>query len=145
MIKPFPQNIYRVIFTTEVGIKLFDFEISKDSFTVHYCLDKLNKKPVLKILEKDFRTLLLSGSEGINANISENNYEKKFWWKKDDEIFEYKQNSNTLEISTIKIYSPKEKPKMHASLENYNKGFPQTIKIIHDNIKLSIELNFIER
>lgn len=50
---------FRMIMMTPFGVPLFDFSISKDSFIVNNCMEQLNKKIVLNMLEKDFRTLLM--------------------------------------------------------------------------------------
>ena len=59
LIKHMPDSSYRVVFTNEAGITFFNFEFAGDgSFKAHYVLDKLNKKPVIETLRKDFALLL---------------------------------------------------------------------------------------
>lgn len=50
---------FRMIMMTPFGIPLFDFSISRDSFIVNSCIEQMNKKIVLNMLEKDFKTLLM--------------------------------------------------------------------------------------
>ena len=51
---------YRVIFTTELGMKLFDFEFKDTAFTLHYCVPQFNKPKLLKVIQKDIETLLMN-------------------------------------------------------------------------------------
>ncbi len=50
---------FRLVMMTTFGVSLFDFSLSADSFVVNSCMEQLNKKSVLGILEKDFRALLM--------------------------------------------------------------------------------------
>lgn len=50
---------FRMIMMTPFGMPLFDFSLSRDSFIVNSCMEQMNKKVVLKILEKDFKSLLM--------------------------------------------------------------------------------------
>ncbi|MBO7507857.1 MAG: hypothetical protein J6T67_10810 [Paludibacteraceae bacterium] len=50
---------FRLIMMTTFGIPIFDFSVSQDSFVVNSCMEQLNKKVVMKILERDFKSLLM--------------------------------------------------------------------------------------
>ena len=50
---------YRMVMMTTFGMTLFDFTISQTEFIVNSCMEQMNKKMVLKILEKDFRSVLM--------------------------------------------------------------------------------------
>lgn len=50
---------FRMIMMTPFGIPLFDFSVSRDSFVVNSCIDQMNKKIVLNLLERDFKSLLM--------------------------------------------------------------------------------------
>jgi hypothetical protein len=59
LIKNMPDSAIRVVFTNEAGVTFFDFGFSKDrTFTVHAIIKKLNKKPVVQTLRKDFELML---------------------------------------------------------------------------------------
>ena len=59
LIKPVNGKGYRVLFMTEVGIKIFDMEFfSNGDFKLHYCLDALNRKSVLETLKNDIGLIL---------------------------------------------------------------------------------------
>ncbi len=50
---------FRMIMMTPFGIPMFDFSLSRDSFIVNSCMEQMNKKVVLNLLEKDFKSLLM--------------------------------------------------------------------------------------
>jgi hypothetical protein len=52
------SELFRIVFFNEIGMKYFDLELKRDSFTVISCFTSLNKKALLKIFETDFRMLL---------------------------------------------------------------------------------------
>ncbi len=59
VIKYLKNDGYRVIYLTEVGIKIFDMEFfTNGDFKLHYCLEQLNRKPVIKILKNDIGLML---------------------------------------------------------------------------------------
>jgi hypothetical protein len=54
-----PDSAIRVVFTNEAGVTFFDFGFSPNqTFTVHSIIKKLNKKPVVQTLRKDFELIL---------------------------------------------------------------------------------------
>jgi hypothetical protein len=58
-IKNMADSSKRVVFTTEAGLKFLDFEFSPDKgFKVHYVIRQLNKRPVIRLLQKDFALML---------------------------------------------------------------------------------------
>src|SRR4030042_6019263 len=61
VIKPFTENSHRVLFITEVGIKIFDMELFRNGdFILHYCMDALNRKSVIRTLKNDIGLLINS-------------------------------------------------------------------------------------
>jgi hypothetical protein len=59
LIKPFNGKGYRVLFITEIGIKIFDMEfLDNGDFELHYCLDALNRKSVLETFKNDIGMML---------------------------------------------------------------------------------------
>lgn len=47
----------RIIAVTLFGLSLFDFGLTKEKMCIYNCIEPLNKKKVLKLLENDFRLL----------------------------------------------------------------------------------------
>jgi len=57
---------FRAVFVSEIGIKYFDIEIGGSEtnvFIVHYMLEMLNRKTLVKFIEDTFRMLMMSFGE----------------------------------------------------------------------------------
>lgn len=138
--KKISDSIHRVVFTTEFGNKLMDFELSDKEFKVNYIIEQLDRKIILSTLEDDFRLLLkvnhlISESfEDPSFNVYKTNYDKRFVY-----LF-----SNKVENKLTKLVcASKHKEKVVFEFESKNTTFAEVIRINHKNIKLKIELNQI--
>ncbi|MEO9891957.1 hypothetical protein [Aurantibacter sp.] len=49
---------HRIVFTTEMGNKLFDFEFLNKNFKINHILPEMNKKPLINTLKHDFFALI---------------------------------------------------------------------------------------
>ncbi len=58
LIKNMADSAYRVVFTNEGGVTFFDFGFYDKTTTVHSVIPQLNKRIVLKTLQKDFELIL---------------------------------------------------------------------------------------
>ncbi len=52
-------NSIRILFSNELGMNFFDFEFKGNEFIVHSCFPSLDRTSLLKLLENDFRLLLI--------------------------------------------------------------------------------------
>ena len=59
LLKQADTNTSHLVFITELGMKMFDFEIRHNQFKLIYVFEPLNKPGVLKVLEQDLKLLLL--------------------------------------------------------------------------------------
>lgn len=60
----------RIVFVTELGMKMFDFEATKDSIRAVYVFDPLNKPLMVDALKRNFNNLLLINAYGQEAGKS---------------------------------------------------------------------------
>ncbi len=138
IIKKISEANHRVVFTTEMGNKLFDFSFQNDTFKVNYILKEMDRKILLNILEKDFRLLI---NEKLKATTRFESDDAEFF---ETELFNktcyYKFiNSKLNTISCLK--NGKEKIKIIFSGINYDTA--KNIQILHSNVKLVIQLKSI--
>jgi len=64
VIKPLSNEGYRVVFMTEVGLKIFDMEfVTGKPVQVHYLMEALNKKILVKTLSADMKLMLFMSQE----------------------------------------------------------------------------------
>jgi hypothetical protein len=60
VIKSLPNDEYRVVFITEVGLKIFDMEFNAGKpVQVHYIMEAMNKRILVKTLSADMKLLLI--------------------------------------------------------------------------------------
>ena len=143
-IKPQSSDSVRIVFMSELGLKFFDFEIIGNENKINYCLEALNKPYIVNTLVNDFRIMLLKvdakkikSKQIADSDISSIKYLKpkkticKFQ-KPDDRVIELKHKSSFSKSVRI-TYS------------DFINKIPEKINIIHRYIKLSIELNLIEK
>lgn len=70
-IRNFPDSTTRVVFQNEMGATFFDFGWdANDSFTVFRVLPQMDKKPLIRLLRKDFELLLVKGAVRGNSEAS---------------------------------------------------------------------------
>jgi hypothetical protein len=137
---------YRVIFTTELGMKLFDFEFKDTTFTLHYCVPQFNRPKLLKTIQQDIEILLMNNLAGKHFETftdPKNLY--VIYRLKEEKMYDYyftdKESGHPVKIE----HSKKRTKKIIFTLNNYVNDFPNNILIRHYNIKLKIELNLLKK
>jgi hypothetical protein len=139
--KKMNDSIHRVVFTTDFGNKLLDFEISEKDFKVNYIIEDLDRKLIVNTLKKDFQLLLKH--KFLVEEVLENELDIIYKSKQDKKynyLFKSKQDNKTFKL----ISASKSKEKVVITFESKDNKFADNIIILHHNIKLKIELNKIE-
>jgi hypothetical protein len=139
--KKINDTLHRVVFTTEFGNKLLDFEISEKSFKVNAIVSELDRKILINTLKEDFR-LLLKKDFLIQEQFEKDGYNiyKSEDGKKDNYIFVSKKGQKLEKM----VHASKTKEKITFLFSSENNIFADKIQIIHQNIKLKIELNYFK-
>jgi hypothetical protein len=120
---------------------LFDFEISETTFKVNSIVSELDKKILINTLKEDFR-LLLKKEYLIQEqfeNESDNIY-KSADGNRDNYLFVSKKDQKLEKL----VRSSKTKEKITITFTLENDIFAKKIVILHQNIKLKIELNYFK-
>ncbi|WP_395056702.1 hypothetical protein [Flavobacterium sp.] len=139
--KKINATTHRVVFTTEFGNKLLDFEISETDFKVNSIVDELNRKILINTLKTDFK-LLLKNKFQIKEQLEDT--ENKVYKSEDESEFNYLFASKA-EGKLFKIvHSTKRKEQISINFTSENNTFAENIIIQHYNIKLRIELNYLK-
>jgi phosphoribosylformylglycinamidine (FGAM) synthase PurS component len=139
--KKINDTTHRVVFTTEFGNKLFDFEISETTFKINSIVSELDKKILINTLKEDFR-LLLKKEYLIQEqfeNESDNIY-KSADGNRDNYLFVSKKDQKLEKL----VRSSKTKEKITITFTLENDIFAKKVVILHQNIKLRIELNYFK-
>lgn len=139
--KKINDSVHRMVFTTDFGNKLLDFEISETSFKINYVVEDLDKKLILNTLEKDFK-LLLKQSFKVDETFENDAF---YIYKSND-----KKRFNYIYISKVDdkfvkiIQASKNKKKLMLNFDSKEVELAENILILHHNIKLKITLNKLE-
>ncbi|MBS7230404.1 hypothetical protein KHA90_05150 [Flavobacterium psychroterrae] len=139
--KKINDTTHRIVFTTEFGNKLLDFEISDTDFKVNSIVSELDRKILINTLKEDFR-LLLKKEYLIQeqfGNDSADIYKSKDG-KRDNYLFVSKKDHKLEKV----IHSSQTKEKFTLTFSSENNIFAEKIEIVHQNIKLKIELNYFK-
>ncbi|HEU0124703.1 MAG TPA: hypothetical protein VFQ56_00220 [Flavobacterium sp.] len=139
--KKINDTTHRIVFTTEFGNKLMDFEISENAFKVNSIVSELDRKILINTLKEDFR-LLLKKQYLIQEQFENESAEiyKSKDGKRDNYIFISKKEQKLEKI----VHASKTKEKFTLLFNSENNIFAEKIQIIHQNIKLKIELNYFK-
>ncbi|WP_348799551.1 hypothetical protein [Flavobacterium adhaerens] len=139
--KKINETTHRVVFTTEFGNKLLDFEISEIDYKVNFILEELDKKILIKTLVNDFR-LLLRHHYNVYYKF-ENDADIVYQAPEGDKMNYLFISKDTKKLSKI-VHSSKRKAIIYVLYTAKNDFFAENIVIQHQNIKLKIALNYFK-
>ncbi|AWV99161.1 hypothetical protein DJ013_13690 [Arcticibacterium luteifluviistationis] len=136
------QGTYRVIFTTEMGMKLFDFEVNQEETIVHYSVPQFDRPLFMKTIQKDMELLLMNGLKNKTPEVfkdKEGRLVHKF--SSGDEANYYFQEEDLMRIE----HTENNKQKIVFTLDNHTNGFPENISIQHYGFRLKIDLTNLKK
>ncbi|MCB0464813.1 MAG: hypothetical protein KDC78_03925 [Aequorivita sp.] len=131
-----PEN-HRVVFTTEFGSTLFDFEFEGDTFTKHFITEDLDKKIIVNILKDDFKLLVNESAKVLAVYESKN---QRIYKTESDESFNFYFLEDNLEKLEKIVNTSKTKEKVVIDFTSSEENIAEAIVIQHNNIKLKIDL-----
>lgn len=145
VIKTMPDSSTRIVFTSEMGLSLFDFEFSaNDDFKVHYIIKKMNRDAVIKTLRQDFEMVLMRRLDMQTARIFK--YDQRIYYsfpqKKGSNYYITDFNCDTL-IGIEK--GSQRKAIVKLVMQDYKEGIPDTIGISHTKFHFTIGLKRLQR
>ena len=145
LIKKMPDSSTRMLFSNEMGFKFFDFEFSgKGDFKIHYILEKMNRKAVIKTLRRDFELVLMEPLETRDAFIAVKDQLVYYGFPQAKGINYYITDITGKELIRMERAS-KRKAIVTVIAKNYINHLPDSIGITHHNFHFTIGLKKIER
>jgi hypothetical protein len=145
LFKSMPDSSLRIVFSSEMGVKFFDFEFGSDGvFKVHQVMKKLDKKSVINMLKSDFELILMRNKAADNVLIKTDSSNTWYGFPAKKETHYYITNQACDSLVRIEN-AMKRKPKVQIVMLDYNKGIPDSIGITHRNFNLDIGLKYIKR
>lgn len=136
IVKQIRINTHRVAFTTEMGSKIFDFTFNGNQFKVNFIQEELNRKPLLKILEQDFR-ILVCAKPDISKSFSHDGTTVLEGSINNRSHFFYLDNDNDL-VETV--FPKRGKASIVYSFSRINSDIAEEITIEHISQHLKINL-----
>lgn len=137
IIKKTGHESHRVVFTTEFGSKLFDFQYEGDTFTKNYAVEDLDRKIFINILRDDFKLLVNENAKVLAVYESEN---EKVYKTQSDKRFNFYFFENDSEKLLKIVNTSKTREKVEIDFTSSEEKIADTIVIKHNNIKLTIDL-----
>ncbi|SRX52950.1 hypothetical protein [Aequorivita sp. CIP111184] len=131
-----PEN-HRIVFTTEFGSKLFDFQFEGDTFIKHFIAEDLDKKFIVNILKDDFKVLVNESSKVLEVYESKN--ERIYKTQADKNFNFYFLEDRSEKLKKI-VNTTKTKEKVEIDFISSEDNIADIIAIKHNNIKLTIDL-----
>ena len=138
VVKRTSETSHRVVFTTEFGNKLLDFEIAENNYKVNSIVEELDRKMLINTLVADFR-LLLRETYQITQQFEHG--DNKVLQAKDGNKFNYLYLSKANNRLTQIRHTTKRKEKISLTFQSENNIFAENIAIEHYNIPLKITFN----
>lgn len=142
--RPMDNGSMRVLFMSEMGMKFFDFEFTKDgSFIKHYMLPKMDKKAVVKTLRKDFDMVLMRRDPATAKTFTGNGLRYTAFDLPKGKIY-YITDTACTQLVRVENGS-RRKPVVDVWLKQYRNGVPDSIDIRHHAVKFNISLQRVEK
>lgn len=138
IVKKITSNSHRIVFTTEMGNKLFDFSFQGDTFKINYILKELDKKILINLLKTDFKVLILENPMILNS-YSYEDYSVFNTKLNSDSYYYFKKNGSLEKI--IKVKNQKEK--VVFAFSEINNYMAKNIQILHNKMNIEISLTKI--
>jgi len=136
VIKQTTLNNYRIVFTLKVGPKLFDMSIGQKDRTVHYCMEAMYRKLLLKALENDFRLLLLNFPQQQVQQYKNDSLIRYQLSSPNNVVVEKRQKGMIKSVRQGRWH----KPNTRVAFFQWENEKPEIAEITHGKLKLSIHL-----
>lgn len=145
LVKKMGNDTTRILFTSETGIKFFDFQLTNSDFKVMFCIKKLNKKVVTTQLQKVFRLILMNYGNIHNYEPLATDSLKTFRLVNGKEFITYTTLNDCSQLKHIETSSNKNKPKISINLDGTKNGIADVIFIQYHTFSFDISLKQIDR
>jgi len=142
IIKKIDEDSHRVVFTTEFGSKIFDFQYEGNTFTKNFMLENIDRKQIVNTLQKDFHLLISEKAQVMEQYASE---EKDVYKTQPDKGFNFYFFDSKMNTLDRIVNTSKRKEKISFVFASEEKNVAQKIVIKHTNIKLTIDLEIFKK
>ena len=145
LIKEMPDQSKRIVFTNEAGLTFFDlgFDVS-GNFKVHYVIQQLDKKAVVRLLRDDFALLLGLPFKNPVWQSWEMNGERYFGVSEKNENHYFITGKDCGSLHRLESAS-KRKKKLTIEMAGNDAQKPDSITLQHHTFAMKINLKKLDR
>ncbi len=145
LFKVMPDSSKRIVFTNEAGVKFFDFGFERNGkIMTHQVMKKLNKRIVVRTLQKDFGLVLMEKIEKEIPSTYREGDNLKFVFGKKKEEERVVTNADCTKLVRLEK-GPYAKPQTIARIFSVGVRPPDSIFIEHLNFNMKIKLTHLVR
>lgn len=145
VLKRIQPSYYHVVLLSKFGPTIMEFKLDDQGITWIKSFDQLNKKTVEKVIERDFRILLLSVLEAPEKVKLVDASDSTFTYKvKDNLSIKIEVDAQTNQVIYAENKGFPNPFKTIAQFTYKEKDIPQNIAVTHKNINLRIDLNLLK-
>lgn len=137
-LKQIKTGNYRAIFMTMAGSTLFDFEFGTQGLVVHKLLKAMDRKILLKIIEKDFEMLLANNLQGKEAFLYSKGERQVIKTKLHNKACYFVQQNDR---QVLEVHQAKNVTVRFSELTH---KVPNLIRIQHHNLPLTLQLKLLK-
>ena len=141
IIKKIKENNHRIVFTTNFGNKIFDFELINNEMKTHFIMKELDRKIIINTLKRDFQTLTQEQNK-INKAFSDDEGHLIFQSKTEKRFNHYFVNQQTKKLTQI-INTNHSKEKVILSFSNIKNSIAENINIQHLTAPIEINISYL--
>lgn len=141
MIKPLPNQNYKVAMTTEFGAKIMDFEITDGRFKMNDVIEQMRRKRIMKLIEADMKLLFgVQQYNGTTTSLSDGKKLNAYQGKPLNGFYTLNAEGQVVAIDGYR----KNKKMVESTITEYQNGVPKNLKVNHTDMPVQIELNLIK-
>jgi hypothetical protein len=139
------DSVFKIVLITTFGNTLLEAEISRSEFKVNNVISYLNRKPILRLLEKDWR-ILLNGNFSralpfiYSSDHSETVYD--YPMKGSNNLYYYSEEKKS--VTKIESYQEK-KIRVMVRVDSYKDSLPENFSIEHPSLKLKLNMTLLKK
>jgi len=141
IIKKIKENNHRIVFTTNFGNKIFDFELINNEMKAHFIVKELDRKIIINTLKRDFQTLTQEHNK-INKAFTDDEGHLIFQSKVEKRFNHYLVEQQTKQLTQI-TNTNHSKEKVIFSFSNIKNSIAENINIQHLTAPIEINLSYL--
>jgi len=140
IIKKIKEHNHRVVFTTNFGNKIFDFELINNEIKTHFIMKELDRKIIINTLKRDFKTLTQEHNK-IDKAFDANDH-IVYQCKTNRRFNHYLVDQQSQQLIKI-INTTHSKEKIIISFYNIKNSIAENINIQHKTAPIEIDLTYL--